>query len=173
MLSKILEKHVYDSLVEFLNGHELLHKIQSGFRPKHSGETALTYMINSWLKAINDDDIVGVVMVDFKKAFDLVDHNLPINKLKHIRLSDETIKWFSSYLIGRNQKVSINNILSQEERIINGVPQGPILGLLMFLLFINDLPLYTDNVKTDLYADDTTLHENGQSVSDIKTINRA
>ena len=126
-------------------------------------------MIDSWLKAINDDDIVGVVMVDFKKAFDLVDHNLLINKLKHYRLSDETIKWFSSYLIGRKQKVSTSNILSQEERIISGVPQGSILGPLMFLLFINDLPLYTDNVKTDLYADDTTLHEDGQSISDIKT----
>ena len=81
----------------------------------------------------NDDDIVGVVMVDFKKAFDLVDHNLLINKLKHYRLSDETIKWFSSYLIGRKQKVSLSNILSHEERIINGVPQGSILGPLMFL----------------------------------------
>ena len=65
--------------------------------------------------------------------------------------------------------MSISNILSQEERIINGVPQRSILGPLMFLLFINDLPLYTDNVKTDLYADDITLHENGQSVSDTKT----
>ena len=169
VLSKILEKHVHDSLMEFLNSHELLHKTQSGFRPKYSCEPALTYMIDSWLKAINDDDIAGVVMVDFKKAFDLVDHNLLINKLKHYRLSDETIKWFSSYLIGRKQKVSISNILSQEERIISGVPQGSILGPLMFLLFINDLPLYTDNVKTDLYADDTTLHEDGQSISDIKT----
>ena len=72
-------------------------------------------------------------------------------------------------MIGRKQNVSISSILSQEERIINGVAQGSILGPLMFLLFINDLPLYTDNVKTDLYADDTTLHENGQSISDIKT----
>ena len=60
--------------------------------------------------------------------------------------------------------MSISNILFQEERIINAVPQGSILGPLMFLLFINDLPLYTDNVKTYLYADDTTLHENAQSV---------
>ena len=74
-------------------------------------------MIDSWLKAINDDDIVGVMMVDLqkKKNFDLVDHNLLINKLKHYRLSDETIKWFSSYLIGRKQKVYVSNILSQEE----------------------------------------------------------
>ena len=65
--------------------------------------------------------------------------------------------------------MSISNIISQEERLINGVPQGSIIGPLMFLFFINDLPLYTDNVKTDLYTDDTTLHENGLSVSDIKT----
>ena len=168
ILSKIIEKHVHDSLIEFLNSFELLHKTQSGFRPNHSRETALTYMIDSWLKAINDDEIVGVVMVDFKKAFDLVDHNLLIDKLKHYRLSDTTIKWCSSYLIGRKQNVSIGNKLSDEERVFNGVPQGSILGPLMFLLFINDLPLYTDNVKTDLYADDTILHEKGKSISNIK-----
>ena len=168
ILSKIIEKHVHDSLMEFLNSFELLHKTQSGFRPNHSCETALTYMIDSWLKAINDDEIVGVVMVDFKKAFDLVDHNLLIDKLKHYRLSDTTIKWFSSYLIGRKQKVSIGNKLSDEERVLNGVPQGSILGPLMFLLFINDLPLNTDNVKTDLYADDTILHEKGKSILNIK-----
>ena len=125
-------------------------------------------MLYSWLKAINDDEIVGVVMVDFKKAFDLVDHNLLIDKLKRYRLSDMTIKWFSSYLIDRKQKVSISNKLSTEERVLTGVPQGSILAPLMFLLFINDLPLYTDNVKTDLYADDTTLHENDKSISNIK-----
>ena len=96
VLSKILEQHVHDSLMEFLNSHELLDKTQSDFRPKHSCETSLTYMIDSWLKAINNDDIVGVVIVDFKETFDLVDHNLLINKLKHYRLSDETIKWFST-----------------------------------------------------------------------------
>ena len=109
MLSKILEKHIHDSLMEFLNCFNLLHTTQSGFRPGHSCETALVGMIDRWLRAINEDSMVGVVMVDFKKAFDLVDHNLLLKKLKHYRLSDETLNWFSSYLLGRKQKVSIGN----------------------------------------------------------------
>ena len=76
VLSKILEKHIHDSLMKFLNCFNLLHAAQSGFRPGHSCETALVGMIDRWLRAINGDSMVGVVMVGFKKAFDLVDHNL-------------------------------------------------------------------------------------------------
>ena len=107
-------------------------------------------------------------MVDFKKAFDLVDHNLLLNKLKNYKISDTTLKWFSSYLIGRKEKVSINNILSNNEIVINGFPQGSILGPLLFLLFINDLPFYTEEVTTDLYVDDTTLYYTGKSIIEIK-----
>ena len=98
-------------------------------------------------------------MVDFRKAFDLVDHTLLLKKLRHYKISDETLLWFSSYLLNRKQKVVINNIESTTENIVCGVPQGTILGPLLFLMFINDLPLYTDNVFTDLYADDTTIYQ--------------
>ena len=107
-------------------------------------------------------------MVDFRKAFDLVDHTLLLKKLRHYKLSDKTINWFSSYLLGRKQKVVINNIESRVENVLCGVPQGSILGPLLFLMFINDLPLYTNNVATnnvatDLYADDTTLYMVGET----------
>ena len=145
--------------MSFLISHNALHSTQSGFRPNHSCETALLQMISKFHEAINNGQIIGMVMVDFRKAFDLVDHTLLLKKLRHYKISDETLLWFSSYLLKRKQKVVINNIESTTENIVCGVPQGTILGPLLFLMFINDLPLYTDNVFTDLYADDTTIYQ--------------
>ena len=159
----MLEKHVHDSLMTYLTSHKLLHSTQSGFRPNHSCETTLLQMINKFLEAINNSQIIGMVMVDFRKAFDLVDHTLLLKKLRHYKLSDKTIDLFSSYLLDRKQKVVINNIESRTENVLFGVPQGSILGPLLFLMFINDLPLYTNNVSTDLYADDTTLYMIGET----------
>ena len=96
-LSKLLEKFIQKNLMEFLNKYDVLHQSQSGFRSGHSAETALTLMAERWLKAINDGNIVGTVMVDFRKAFDLVDHSLPIKKLGVYKCSEHFIK-FMSYL---------------------------------------------------------------------------
>ena len=168
VLSKLLEKHVHDSLMFYLSSNNLLHSTQSGFRPNHSCETALLQMTNKCLGAINNNEMVGMVMIDFRKAFDLVDHTLLLKKLKYYKISEETISWFSSYLLKRKQKVFVNNTLSDSEDIICGVPQGSILGPLLFLIFINDLPLNIDNVLTDLYADDTTLYCTGKSQTFIE-----
>ena len=158
VLSKVLERHVSDSLTKYLNENELLHRTQSGFRTNHSCETALNFMTDSWLNAIDQGEMIGVVLVDFKKAFDLVDHDILLTKLKLYGIRNETLLWFKSYLSQRQQQVSINNTKSSFRHISCGVPQGSILGPLLFLLFINDLPLYTNNVLTDMYADDTTLY---------------
>ncbi|MCU7801469.1 MAG: hypothetical protein KZQ70_15395, partial [gamma proteobacterium symbiont of Lucinoma myriamae] len=121
-----------------------------------------------WLEAINNGSLIGVVMVDFKKAFDLVDHALLLKKMKLYKLSNDAMLWFSSYLSNRKQKVSVNNVISEDDFIIDGVPQGSILGPLLFLMFINDLPLYTDSVNTDLYADDTTLYISGETLATVE-----
>ena len=105
-------------------------------------ETALLLMINKFFEAINNSQIIGMVMVDFRKAFDSVDHILLLKKLRHYKLSAEAVNWFSSYLLNRKQIVVINNTVSATENIVCGVPQGSILGPLLFLLFINDLLMF-------------------------------
>ena len=120
-------------------------------------------MTDNWLHAINDGNIVGCILVDFRKAFDLVDHRLLIQKLKHYKVNDLSLSWFDSYLNNRTQQVTVNTSQSKAERIRSGVPQGSILGPLLFLIFINDLPLCLKDAvcSVDLYADDTTLYEIG------------
>ena len=168
VLSKVLEKHVHESLSEFLHQHELLHQTQSGFRAQHSCETALINIVDLWLNAIDNGKMVGVVLVDFKKAFDLVDHEILKNKLEIYGIKDEALLWFNTYLTNRKQQVTVDNCKSDFQPISCGVPQGSILGPLLFLLFINDLPLYTGNVFTDLYADDTTLYDVQDSMEQIE-----
>ena len=168
VMSKMLEKHVHDSLYSFLHEFNLLHKTQSGFRSKHSCETALVHMIDNWLTAIDNGKMIGVVLVDFKKAFDLVDHQILLSKLEIYGIKDETLLWFDTYLSQRRQQVSVNNGKSDFEEVTYGVPQGSILGPLLFLLFINDLPLYTKNVNADLYADDTTVYDIQDSLEMIQ-----
>ena len=101
VLSKVLEKHVHESLSEFLHQHKLLHETQSGFRAQHSCETALINIIDLWLNAIDNGKMVGVVLVDFKKAFDLVDHEILKNKLEIYGIKDEALLWFNTYLTNR------------------------------------------------------------------------
>ena len=106
VISKLLEKHVHDSLMDYLTLFDLLHKTQSGFRPGHFCETALVQMISKWLEAINKGSLVGVVMVNFRKTFDLVDYKLLLQKLKVYKLSDFSLTWFNSYLHNRKQSVT-------------------------------------------------------------------
>ena len=144
-ISKLIEKWVEKQFSQYLTDFKLLHKSQSGFRPKHSTESALILMIDSWLKAINEGKVVGCVLVDFRKAFDLVDHEILLTKLQSYKCNDSCLSWFKSYLSNRTQRVSLNNNLSDASNIIHGVAQGSIVGPLLFLIFINDLPLYIQN----------------------------
>ena len=114
-------------------------------------------------------EIVGVLYVDFCKAFDLVNHNLLLEKMKMYKFHANSLAWFSSYLSDRKQCVKINKTMSDQLPITTGVPQGSILGPLSFLLFVNDLPLQDSLGGLNLFADDATDSAHG---TDIKTIEK-
>ena len=170
ILSKPLERHVQPNLLAFFEKHEMFNSYQSGFRQKHSCQTALSHLIDSWLDAINNKEMTGAVFLDLKKAFDLVDHNILLKKLKAYHIHDNTLAFLQSYLSDRTQRVFVHGQFSNIGAVNIGVPQGSILGPLLFIIFINDLPMSVKNknVECNLFADDTSLHARGETVHNIE-----
>jgi hypothetical protein len=166
IISKPLEKHVHKHLMKYIENHHLFHQFQSGFRHQHSCQTALIRLCDTWLSAINQNKIVGAVFLDLKKAFDLVDHNILLQKLSLYLQNRKSLSFFKSYLDSRTQNVFSNGSFSSTGLIKCGVPQGSVLGPLLFCIFINDLPLSVldQNVSCDLFADDTSLHSSSTDV---------
>ena len=171
IISKIIEKHVFNSFYEYLSENHLITSSQSGFRPKHSCETALNCLIDRWLKNIDQGKLTGVLFIDPSKAFDTVNHNVLIHKLKSFGICENTISWFKSYLSSREQSVGWKGVISKPNNITIGVPQGSILGPFFFILFVNDYPkcLKYSNVTIYMYADDTSQDVTDKSVDIIET----
>ena len=170
ILSKIVERHVHDQFTNYLNTDDLIYAHQSGFRVFHSCETALTHLIDCWSKHVVACDLVGVIILDLRKAFDLVNHQLLIQKLKIYGVCGNALLFFEDYLQGRSQVVSFAGQLSDRMPVKVGVPQGLILGLLLFLVFINDLPLITHHSKINMFADETTFHAAAKSPESLKSV---
>ena len=170
VLSKPLENHIYKHLISFIEHHDLFHPFQSGFRNHHSCHTALVRMCDKWLSSVNNSEITGAVFLDFKKAFDLVDHNILIKKLSSYLQNQNTLDLICSFLRDRTQYVHVRGTSSKEGCIRYGVPQGSILGPLLFCLFINDLPLHIKNDKTlcEMFADDSTIHAHSSNLSAVQ-----
>ncbi len=157
LLSKLMGKHVHHSLYSYLTEKKFLHQLQSGSRKWHSTQTALIRVVDQLLVDLDQNNVNGLIFIDYKKAFDLIDHNILIAKLKSLGINSREIAFFTSYLKNRTQVVDTEGHRSTLKTITNGVPQGSVLGSLLFIVFINDLPKAITRSVVDIYADDTTI----------------
>ena len=167
-VSKILERVVQKQVLEFLHDNNSLSSVQSGFRPRHSTTTTLLKVTDDWLQSIDKKQYTGVVFVDLKKAFDTVNCDVLIKKLINLGISDTPCQWFKSYMSNRVCRTLLNSQLSCESVIRCGVPQGSILGPLLFIIYINDLVKCIKTCKVQLYADDTVLYCSNTSIKSIE-----
>ena len=161
VISKLLERVVLDQLNQYLSENDLHCPVQSGYRPHHSCETLLVTMSDDIIKEIQADNIVIVVLLDLSAAFDTIDHTILLEKLEDdYNITDDAHKWFKSYLDGRSFSVKVNNVSSTFLCLLFGVPQGSLLGPILFILYIKHLQAIAAKygLSIKLYADDSQLY---------------
>ena len=168
-LAKILEKTVHKQLLSHITKFKLLSQSQSAFLKHNSTITSLLQTSSKWYTSIDKGNITVICFLDICKCFDCIDHSLLIEKLPQYGITGTELSWFESYLSSRKQTTKHNNTTSSFLNISTGVPQGSVLGPLLFLLFINDLcklPLYSEIA---LFADDTCIYLSGPNIDSIIT----
>ena len=168
--SKIFEKIISNHLLNFIDTNNILYDNQFGFRKNHSTTHAIITLVERVSKALDTGKIVVGVYLDLKKAFDTVDHQILLNKLYAIGIRGHIHDWFKSYLSNRTQFVYYNNTTSEVKGISHGVPQGSILGPILFIIYLNDFSRASDILFSILFADDTTVLIEGHSYNNIITV---
>ena len=168
VVAKVFERIVYDQVYRYLTEYKLLCCYQSGFRTLHSTVTALIEATDSWSLNVDRGLVNAVVFLDLKKAFDTVNHAILLSKLQAYGIRDFANQWFCSYLRNRKQTCLVDCNKSSDTYLPCGVPQGTILGPLLFLLYINDLPNCLMHSQPRMYADDTSITYASNDVEEIE-----
>ena len=155
-ISKIIERVIHDQTNAFLSDEDILYNYKSGFRGNHSTNLCLCFLTDKVLKGFDEVFLTGMILIDLQKGFGTIDHEILLQKFKAIKFSKSTIKWFKSYLSERIFLVNIENKLPDFGKISGGVPQGSILGPLLFLIYVNDMPQAVTSTLL-LYADNSCI----------------
>lgn len=161
---KILEIEVKDQLLNFCDENRVLVCNQSGFRKHHSCESVILNNCDEWYKSLENNHVILAVFLDFRRAFETINRELLLCKLEKIGLTGEVLNWFKSYLNSRTQNVKFRNSISKKLQTIHGVPQGTVLGPILFNLYINDIVKYVKHCKISMFADDTMIYIAGDDL---------
>ena len=164
---KILEHEVLDQLMIYLNKYQLLTPDQSAFLKRHSTETCLHRVVTDWIDNIDNNLFTGVCFLDIEKCFDSINHEILLYKLGKCGIK---MLWFENYLKNRKQFVTLNNIKSQKQLVRTGVPQGSVLGPLLFILYANDISANVNVASCNLYADDAIMYVCGNTLEETSGI---
>ena len=158
LLSKLIEKIIHKRIYTYLDDYNLLDHRQGGFRPKYSTAKTCSHFVNDLYTAMNNNKFTIAVFIDAMKAFDTVNHSILLKKMYKLGIKGKILDWVKNYLTDRYQRTIANNTISKEKLITCGVPQGSVLGPLLFIIYINDISKAVNNSKVSLYADDTVIY---------------